>query len=66
VFDVEAEMLKGTFKLYPKLKVYADTRKNEEGSPFEYGYVLKAFPDEPIKLITKESDENNTNFFKSW
>ena len=42
-------MLKGTFKLYPKLKAFYDVRKEEDKSKaFEYGYVLKQFPDEQI------------------
>ena len=37
VFEVEGELLKGTFKLYPKLKAFSDTRNGKEGL-FEYGY----------------------------
>lgn len=65
VFEVEKELLKGTFKLYPKLKAFADVRKNEDNL-FEYGYCLKAFPDEEIKIIKKETNEKNTNFFTNW
>ena len=41
-------------------------RKEKEGT-FEYGYCLKAFPDEEIKILEKEStDAKNDNFFKNW
>ena len=51
IYEVEQELLKGTFKLYPKLKAFYDVRKEaDKASTFEYGYVLKAFPDEPIKV----------------
>lgn len=69
VYEVEAELLKGTFKLYPKLKAFSDTRLNKEGI-FEYGYCLKAFPDEPITLIpspeSQAEEANNKGFFKNW
>jgi len=66
VFEVEGELLKGTFKLYPKLKAFSDTRNNKEGL-FEYGYCMKAFPDEPIQIIKKEDTTNNDgNFFSNW
>mmetsp|Transcript_32817 Transcript_32817/g.47375 ORF Transcript_32817/g.47375 Transcript_32817/m.47375 type:complete len:212 (-) Transcript_32817:193-828(-) len=64
VFEVEEELLKGTFKLYPKLKAFYDVRKDKDGI-FEYGYCLKAFPDEPIRVIEKEVVEEK-NFFTSW
>eukprot|EP01035_Chromulina_nebulosa_P018221 gene18221-23889_t len=64
VYDVENELLKGTFKLFPKLKAYADLRKDKE-NVFEYGYTLKAFPDEEIKIIVKEQTKN-TNFLTNW
>jgi len=64
VFEVEEELLKGTFKLYPKLKAFYDVRKEKSGI-FEYGYCLKAFPDEPIRVIEKEVIEEK-NFFTNW
>ena len=43
--------MKGTFKLYPKLKAFYDVRKEaDKANTFDYGFVLKAFPDEPIKV----------------
>lgn len=66
VYEVESELLKGTFKLYPKLKAFSDTRNGKEGL-FEYGYCMKAFPDEPIVTIKREdSVSNNGNFFTNW
>jgi hypothetical protein len=35
-----------------------------KGKEFEYGYCLKAFPDEPIVVIKKE--EESKNFFTNW
>ena len=52
IYEVEQELLKGTFKLYPKLKAFYDVRKEEDkGTTFEYGYVLKNFPDDGASLI---------------
>ena len=65
VFEVEQELLKGAFKLYPKLKAFYDVRANKEGV-FEYGSCLKAFPDEEIKVITKEIPQETGNFFSTW
>lgn len=65
IYDVEEELLKGTFKLYPKLKAYAELRKDKTEPAFEYGYVLKAFPDEPIVIAVKEKAESG-NFLTNW
>lgn len=64
IFEVEKELLVGTFKLYPKLKAFYDVRSEKEGT-FEYGYVLKAFPDEEIKICRKTVAQEK-NFFSSW
>eukprot|EP01041_Mallomonas_annulata_P014903 gene14903-31643_t len=67
IFDVEKDLLFGSFKLYPKLKAFYDVRAEaDKSSTFEYGYVLKAFPDEPIKLAVRQNVEENSNFFKNW
>jgi hypothetical protein len=67
IYDVEKELLSGSFKLYPKLKAFYELRKDsEKASAFEYGYVLKAFPDEEIKLAVREGNENKSNFFMNW
>ena len=68
VYEVEEELLKGTFKLYPKLKAFSDVRGETKGL-FEYGSCLKAFPDEPITLLKKDEEakaQEKTNFFTSW
>lgn len=44
IFDSQAELLQGAFRLYPIL------RKHQ--SQLEYGYRLKAFKDEPIEVAT--------------
>jgi hypothetical protein len=83
VYDVEQALLNGTFKLYPKLKSFYNTRmkeisnkqqqlednnsqqtSNEIPPIFEYGYCLKAFPDEPIQIIKKEVASKN--FVENW
>ena len=68
VHEVEEELLKGTFKLYPKLKAFSDVRGETKGL-FEYGSCLKAFPDEPIALLKKDDvvkEQEKTNFFTNW
>ena len=64
IFEVEDKLVEGTFKVFPKLKAYAEFRKDKE-SIFEYGFVLKAFPDEPITMAMKEP-VNQGNFFTNW
>jgi len=65
IFEVENELLKGTFKLYPKLKAFYELR-GSDSKIFDYGYCLKAFPDEPIKVAEKNEVTKNANFFSSW
>ena len=65
ILEVEPQLLRGTFKIFPKLKAYAEFRKDKENI-FQYGYCLKAFPDEPIKLVTQEEKGSNGNFFVNW
>lgn len=57
--------MKGTFKLYPKLKAFYELRADKT-SVFQYGYCLKAFPDEPITPIVKEEGPQQGNFFSNW
>jgi hypothetical protein len=45
IFDQEAELLQGAFRLFPILKKHQ--------SQLEYGYRLKQFPDEPIQVATR-------------
>jgi hypothetical protein len=67
IYEVEKELLTGSFKLYPKLKAFYEVRA-DKSTVFEYGYCLKAFPDEEIK-IAKKSDvnsEEDKGFFGNW
>lgn len=45
IFANEEELQKGAFRLFPRLK--------KQTLGFEYGYRLKEFPDEAIKLAEK-------------
>lgn len=65
VFEVEGELLKGAFKLYPKMKAFYEVRKDKEDM-FEYGHCLKAFPDEEIKIIQRAELQEKKNFFSNW
>lgn len=68
VFEVEKELLEGTFKLYPKMKAFYDVRSDEDKeTTFEYGFCLKAFPDEVIEIINREDAQpKQGNFFQNW
>jgi hypothetical protein len=74
IYDVEGELLKGTFKLYPKLKAFYDVRSEEsKKNMWEYGSTLKAFPDEPIIVRTREDaaeggngDSGGGNWFSNY
>jgi hypothetical protein len=40
---------------------------NRQGSSvFEYGSCLKAFPDEPIQVLTRDEPAESGNFFQNW
>jgi len=58
IFNNEDDLLKGAFRNYPAL------RNSEE--KFEYGYRLKEFPDDPVKLATKEATEQPSNPLMQW
>ncbi|KAL1519044.1 hypothetical protein AB1Y20_003312 [Prymnesium parvum] len=58
IFNNEDDLLKGAFRAYPNLKSSKDK--------FEYGYRLKEFPDDPIRLAKKESTEQPTNPILQW
>lgn len=70
VYEVEEELLKGTFKIYPQMKKFYEEKKQkrlgdyDREAVFEYGYCLKAFPDEAIVLIQKEKPKQN--FLTDW
>jgi len=48
IFQQEAELLQGAFRLFPIL------RKSQNN--LEYGYRLKEFPDEPIQIAVRPTD----------
>lgn len=56
LFEQEEELLKGVFRLFPKL------RKNQGN--LEYGYRLKEFKDEPIQVATR-SKATTANLIQS-
>lgn len=64
IFDSQAELLQGAFRLYPVL------RKHQ--SQLEYGYRLKAFKDEPIQIATPSQSQASGGLpkvlaqFKEW
>lgn len=45
IFDQEAELRQGAFRLFPVLK--------KSQAQLEYGYRLKQYPDEPIQLAER-------------
>uniref|UniRef100_A0A7S0Q2N3 Uncharacterized protein n=1 Tax=Coccolithus braarudii TaxID=221442 RepID=A0A7S0Q2N3_9EUKA len=58
IFNNEDELLKGAFRNFPRLKVSEDR--------FEYGFRLKDFPEDPIKVASKEKTEVTTNPLMQW
>merc|ERR1719478_182670 len=58
IFNNEDDLLKGAFRSYPFLK--KSTEK------FEYGYRLKEFADDPVKIATKEKSEEASNPITQW
>ena len=58
IFQNEDELLKGAFKLYPKLK--SSTEK------FEYGFRPREFPDDPVKVATQDAAKESTNPIMQW
>ena len=58
IFNNEDDLLKGLFRAYPFLK-----NSNEK---FEYGYRLKEFEDDPVKIASKEKVEQSENPVLNW
>jgi len=58
IFNNEEDLLKGAFRSYPFLKKSTDK--------FEYGYRLKEFPDDPVKLATKDNVDKANNPIQQW
>ncbi|KAA8492411.1 hypothetical protein FVE85_7918 [Porphyridium purpureum] len=50
IYENEDALLKGAFRLFPKL---------QKAGPLEYGFQLKEFPDEPVRLAEKPSASSN-------
>jgi hypothetical protein len=51
LFQQEEELLKGVFRLFPKLR--------KQQSELEYGYRLKEFTDEPIEVAVRPQATSN-------
>merc|ERR1719478_758548 len=58
IFNNEDDLLKGAFRSYPFLK---NSQKK-----FEYGYRLKEFEDDPVKIASKEATEQSDNPIMQW
>merc|ERR1719440_2116419 len=58
IFNNEDELLKGAFRSYPFLK--------QSEHKFEYGYRLKEFEDDPVKIAQKEATEPSDNPIMQW
>jgi len=58
IFNNEDDLLRGAFRSYPFLSKTDDK--------FEYGYRLKAFEDDPVKVATKENMEKANNPIQQW
>jgi len=58
VMQNEDDLLKGAYRTYPFLK------KSEK--TIEYGFRLKEFPDDPVKLVNKDAKEQSDNPIMNW
>ena len=58
IFNNEDDLLKGAFRSYPFLK--KSTHK------LEYGYRLKEFEDDPVKIADKDAKEQSDNPIMNW
>jgi len=58
IFQNEDDLLKGAFRNHPFLS--KSTHK------FEYGYRLKEFPDDPVKVADPNAAEPSTNPLVNW
>ncbi|TFJ82909.1 hypothetical protein NSK_005788 [Nannochloropsis salina CCMP1776] len=60
IYENEPNLIKGAYKLHPKLV-------GKEKESFVYGFNLKKFPDEPIKLAVKPAEgSGNKNPVIGW
>jgi len=58
IFNNEDDLLKGAFRSYPFLK--------KSTSKFEYGFRLKEFEDDPVKLADPKAQEQADNPIAQW
>ena len=58
IFENEDDLLKGAFRSYPFLK--------KSQNKFEYGYRLKEFEDDPVKIAQKDATEPSDNPIMNW
>ena len=58
IFQNEDELLKGAFRAFPRLKTSTDK--------FEYGFRLRAFPDDEIKIASQDKTKESTNPLMQW
>lgn len=59
LFDAEADLMQGAERLYPKLK-------NEERDNIEFGYQLREFDDEDIRVAEKPVKGGMQGFLTSF
>lgn len=59
IFDAEDDLLLGAYRLYPNMK-------KEEKENIEYGYQLKQFPDEDVRLAERLVDGGILGNFRNW
>ena len=58
IFNNEDDLLKGAFRAFPFLK--------NSQNKFEYGYRLKEFPDDEVKIANKDATEPSDNPIMNW
>ena len=58
IFQNEDDLLKGAYRSFPFLK--------QSTAKFEYGFRLKEFEDDPVKIADKDASEPATNPLVNW
>lgn len=58
IFQNEEDLLNGAYRAYPFLKKSTDD--------IEYGFRLKEFPDDPVKVATEEKTKDTGNPLVAW
>jgi hypothetical protein len=58
IFENEEDLLKGAYRAFPFLK--------KSTLPLEYGYRLKEFPDEEVKVANRNAKEQSENPLMNW